>query len=298
MAQTPPRRRSEADVGVWDAALGGMEPVASRFRVVTWNVWFDDLRKGVRQEALMLQTLEQRPDAICLQEVTASFQETLMASSKLMALYNVSPNVIRGYGTLILVRRDWGPVEWQELTDVPTDQGRTIVVAAFRDIVLATVHLESLDSQLYRRAQLERWARFHNNTAKKSRLLILCGDYNFDDLNHWGWWIQSRRTPSIPLENGVLKEVLPSYSDVWSLLRGKERGLTFDGRRNPNVRTRGEQMRYDRILASSPTQTWQPTAINILGVDPIDDTGIRPSDHYGLVADFVPVAEAEHDDLR
>lgn len=264
----------------WDTAVNRTAAILrarrALLRIVTWNVWFDPSHFKARQEGLIAEAISTHPDALCFQEVTPRFHRVLR-ESRLGEVYDFSPGTIEDYGVLMLVRRDWNP-KFREI-DVPTDQGRSILVASFGDVELATVHLESLDSADIRRAQLERL-----NLAAPG-LRILCGDFNFDDREHWGWWRGRREEP---LENRVLAEVLPDYVDVWPFLRPGKRGYTFDGARNANVRNRRERMRYDRVMAASADGAWRPQAIGLLGLDPIDRVGTRPSDHYGLVADFFP----------
>lgn len=46
------------------------EGAAVPLRVVTWNVWFDDLHAERRWSALLAEALSLLPDVLCLQEVT------------------------------------------------------------------------------------------------------------------------------------------------------------------------------------------------------------------------------------
>jgi len=107
------------------------------------------------------------------------------------------------------------------------------------------------------------------------------------------------------------------HGDVGS---GGDPGITFDGRTNPAcVHDRDERMRYDRIMvkggevaddvASSKAEESKATGrkaenvwegdgaknrsvsssplllenIVMIGTEPLDETGVKPSDHYGLV---------------
>jgi tyrosyl-DNA phosphodiesterase 2 len=210
--------------------------------------------------------------------------------------------------------------------------GRTLIVAELRPDeagpwkallgVVATVHLESLNSAPMRAKQL---AVAHAALATFPNA-VLCGDFNFDDVQEWGDW-NSRTTtdfaPSdncaemndevvlpptnpIKLENGVLERALPDYADLWSTLRPRERGLTFDGKANGQcVRDPDEQMRYDRVMLKARQlgnddqgqgekhdretggrfvgSHWEGRSIEILGTTAINEIGVRISDHYGLL---------------
>jgi endonuclease/exonuclease/phosphatase family metal-dependent hydrolase len=124
------------------------------------------------------------------------------------------------------------------------------------------------------------------------------------------------------LENSVLDEVLPSFVDQWPHLRPGERGATFDGGLNPQcVHDSREVMRYDRVMLNTDSAnrsrlnsrwswgwwpanrgsssadrsdggaedaSWSGVRIHMLGTEPINDEGVRPSDHFGLEVDVQP----------
>ena len=134
---------------------------------------------------------------------------------------------------------------------------------------LSQVHLESLSNAKARRLQLtECVARLAPNANA-----VLCGDFNFDDVQEWGAWRQNGKAcfgseasgeasseasgeaspfaaslaavasgasskaaaavKTAPLENAVLSEVACAFADAWLQLRPGERGATFDGQTNP-----------------------------------------------------------------
>ena len=70
--------------------------------------------------------------------------------------------------------------------------------AGTRRRVVGTVHLESLDTERTRAAQLRQISAVEG-------LDLLCGDFNFDDVSTWGEWRQpGRKRPVSALENNVL----------------------------------------------------------------------------------------------
>ena len=72
------------------------------------------------------------------------------------------------------------------------------------------------------------------------------------------------------------------WVDVWASLKPDEPGLTFDGQTNPVcVRDPYEQMRYDRVMLKG-TSSFCPIDICMVGTAPINEDGLKPSDHYGL----------------
>jgi len=270
-----------------------LERPASMLRVATWNIWFDRLQMSQRTITLIRLLLHEAPDLIGLQEVTPHVLRALQESAALREVYDVSPVHISQYGCLILARRDLN-ASFSEIT-LPTSMGRSLLVAAcagrHRGFTFATVHLESLSNRATRTAQLEVAARMVASRGSA----VLCGDFNFDSEQEWGDWRTPRpRRAAADLENTALKTVLPQFSDAWPTLYPNERGLTFDGERNPYVRDSGERMRYDRVMVRGPT----PLRAQLLGVM-LGDDGVEartlgastegnvvPSDHYGVCVDL------------
>lgn len=249
-------------------------------RVVTWNIWFDALRQDERLQMLLCEAVREAPDAICLQEVVPRVAEAIRSCKPLCAVYAVSPYSISTYGVLMLVRKPLNPVFSQ--VPLPTGMGRSLLVAACADVVIATVHLESLDNAPTRRQQLERASAVLSATPLPA---ILCGDFNFDSSQNWGDWRKKKSGGKhTGLENAVLAAVVPDFVDAWPALRPRDPGLTFDGSCNPHVRDADERMRYDRVLARG----MRPTDASVLGTTspPVVEGGLLPSDHFGLRVDL------------
>jgi len=269
-------------------------------RLVTWNIWFSPLQAQERMAVLFSQALKQAADVICLQEVLPPLATALRAHEALNRVYHVSPNDVDPYGCLILARRSLGGVKFEEKA-FPTNMGRSLLLAHWTEgdvgqkIAVANVHLESLDNEPTRRAQLEIAA---SELAPYARA-VLCGDFNFDARQKWGAW--RKRPPPMPphvpgalaapplrpaapavLENSVLLELLPSFTDAWAALHGAARDdddamyYTFDGAHNPHVHDPGERMRYDRVMLKGLT----PASFALLGTP--GSAAVVPSDHYGI----------------
>jgi endonuclease/exonuclease/phosphatase family metal-dependent hydrolase len=164
---------------------------SSELRVATWNVWFDQTCKDERIASLLREVLCAAPDVVCLQEVLPELEKALRECSELNEVYNISPFGIRHYGNLILVRRDL-EVSFAEL-ELISMMDRSLLLAHIRrqqglrseDFTVATVHLESLNSEKVRRAQLQEAAAALKLKHHRS---VLCGDFNFDATQTWGDW--------------------------------------------------------------------------------------------------------------
>jgi len=259
----------------------------STLRVLSWNVWFDDLYAQQRQRALLKELLQAAPDVACLQEVLPGFAAALRQCPELLSLYDVSPQDVKPYGVLLLVRRELGAMfsdSW-----LTSHMARRLVSAELRGrwpgLLITSVHLESLNHRQVRKQQLADAAEWMHGRSHS----ILCGDFNFDDTKTWGdWKLPEPAHPAQDLENHVLLEELPGHLDCWREVHPQEPGYTFDGHANPvNCRDPEERMRYDRVMAS--VAGFMPKAVTLLGTEAIEearDWGLRPSDHFGLLVDL------------
>ena len=267
-------------------------PARAVLTVLTWNVWFDRMLFDQRLDAIIVELLSRRPNVACFQEVTPRFASAVRNSRVLNQVYAVSQNTIYEYGCMMLVNKSWAPT-FEEIA-LPTRMGRSLLVSQFAHPSLggdpalvhavATVHLESLNSERARAEQLD-ICRAHLRPFSNA---VLCGDFNFDSTQTWGDWRPGARPrPAAELENHVLARALPDFVDVWPLLRPEDAGITFDGASNPCVHDRAERMRYDRIVAAaSPGSLLRPVAIEMIGTEPLADSRYMPSDHFGLLATF------------
>ena len=273
------------DTPRWTAAMAASTPSdPTRLRLVTWNMWFDHRDQAQRFDALMVEVLALNPDVVCLQEVTPQVLSAIEASALLQTTYEHSPEPVYPYGCLILARRTLHPTFAN--TPLPSKMGRSMVTCVVEGHmgalpgVVGTVHLESLNAPAVRAAQLRACAAALAPHANA----VLCGDFNFDDTQAWGDWHRKECDRIRPLENDVLGIALPEFEDVWPLLYPGVRGATFDGAHNSVcIADRHEVMRYDRVLIKRGQ--WHVTSIALLGKQALDATGIKISDHYGLVVD-------------
>lgn len=246
--------------------------------ILTYNVWFAPHHYQTRRRAILALLRDSRADMICLQEVRPRFVERDQhwpMTGYVCSLAHASD--LGSYGTLMLVRAELQPVF--SVHELPTAMGRKLVVAQCRinghSVVVATVHLESLDNQRVREAQLQVAA---DVLAREPGDAILVGDFNFCSYRNYAG--------RGPLENDCLARTMPDHVDVWPTLRPEEPGYTFDIEVNTMLRRprRDAQMRYDRVL-SRRAGRWQPERVRLVGDRPVED-GIFPSDHFGIHASF------------
>ncbi len=237
-----------------------------KMTVVTYNILGDGFEKEKRWPALLKILSESMADIIALQEVVPAFL-ALLAKEDWAKGYVVAKVDGNTGGQYILSR--WA-VTKSKLHVLSGRQRRTALLAHVEtskgeSLAVATMHMESpLEAGKTRANQLD--GIF--GALKGGTEAIALGDFNFGD----------GEQP----DTGRLD---PAYTDVWTALKGRAPGLTYDLELNPLAdagKFKGEKSRrIDRILVRSAT--WKATEIRIIGAAPLaDDPKLFPSDHYGL----------------
>lgn len=219
-------------------------------------------------------------DVCCLQEVTHWSKDIIESDPYIRGKYDMIFSINGRYGCAMLVSKERKGGETFRVHPLPTHMGRDLIsceikIGSAQKICIATGHFESLSNRKVRREQLKETARL----MKPYDHSIVCGDFNFCSYRNY--------SGKGPLENLVLKEVLPTFVDIWPFLHDakKNPGFTFDSRKNKNIRQR-ETMRYDRMLLSTTKGHIKPSSISLVGRESIKGMDIPPSDHYGLLAKF------------
>eukprot|EP00638_Chattonella_subsalsa_P018192 CAMPEP_0117877244 /NCGR_PEP_ID=MMETSP0950-20121206/14081_1 /TAXON_ID=44440 /ORGANISM="Chattonella subsalsa, Strain CCMP2191" /LENGTH=295 /DNA_ID=CAMNT_0005731207 /DNA_START=26 /DNA_END=913 /DNA_ORIENTATION=+ len=211
-----------------------------KLSVLTWNIWFDKLGQKKRFQTILQISLSLSPDVMCFQEVLPNFITLAMEIPQLLEEYEFSDDgsgiTVEPYGVLMLVKKKYLPTFL--FHDMPSYMDRKLLTAKLgtNDVLIGTVHLESLNQHQLREAQL----RVAKEALRRCENSILCGDFNFCSYRNF--------IPQGKLENESLREILPEYIDIWPSLRAEEKGFTFDSERNVMIH-QFEQMRYDRIVA-------------------------------------------------
>ena len=252
---------------------GGLVPepedqpdASSPLRVVTWNVWFDDMEAERRWSALLAEALALRPDVLCLQEVTVELHERMVRCESLQHHYVLVPLEHNGYyDVTIWLRRacllaPGGPTPTSQVVAIESYMGRRclytdVTVRSGWRVRLATVHLESTSPAApMRKAQLEailpalktapwseplrsppRSRRRERPAAQLPNIAVLTGDFNFCSC--------SEEDQTVAGEPGV--------TDLWPQLEGREPGWTEDTGINEMrfaAKPKHKQVRFDRVL--------------------------------------------------
>lgn len=238
-------------------------------RVVTWNVWFGERDRELRQQALWAELAEVQPDVVCLQEVVPEHLDGPEIRGLRERGYWVSDRRIGEYDVLVLSRR---PVLASERVPLPSVMGREMLVVRLGTdppLTIATVHLESTKHMTaFRCRQLEDITAW----LKHEQDVLLVGDMNFPDGEH----------PEAAL--------LAGWTDAWTLLRPGEPGFTVDAELNEmraEIMPGRKRARIDRVFYRG--RRWRLDAIERLGMTRLSaEPPLFVSDHFGLRVDLSP----------
>lgn len=216
------------------------------FKLLTWNVWFDDLAMSARMDAIGSVILREMPHVVALQEVTADSLD-MIRRSEWAKHYHVSSAPSAPYFTLLATR--FKPLDLSRLPfqsqmardllcaniEVPTSLG-------LRRISIATSHLESERRNAHmRRQQLDVSLRMLRESKQHTRTALYVGDMN----------LSGSEGADIPAKHGWID----GWLAVHGTARGVEsRGATMDTKGNTMLRSRnnsedakGWKARLDRI---------------------------------------------------
>jgi endonuclease/exonuclease/phosphatase family metal-dependent hydrolase len=205
-------------------------------------VWFDFLELKARTKLIMKELMKRQPDVACFQEVLPLFASMLAKSKKVRFMYSISPyEPGHGYGNITLVKHEHKPS--YRIVQFPTMQGRKLLLAylniysnTVQPLIVGNVHLESLDRQATREAQLDVC-----RSQLKSGRSVLVGDFNISaddaqyrqraklqaqrqlDQTQLGYSVavedtigfEPDDTDGAVCENDCLARSLPGFIDAW-----------------------------------------------------------------------------------
>ena len=153
--------------------------LAEGIKLMSWNVYFDDASGQQRYPAIIQTIAEQKPELVCLQEVTHQFIEQLSSSKALTGYTLINSQGPGRYKNLILSKT---AIASSGSISLPTNMGRYAPYIRTningQNSIIVNLHLDSMmdDTQL-RLSQLEKVHEF----SRKEQTVILCGDLNFGD---------------------------------------------------------------------------------------------------------------------
>ena len=254
-------------------------------QLLTWNLCMDGPLVEARIGGVMEVLRRQRPHVVCFQEVISRIRALLNRPRDWFSLgltpVSHLPAECR-YGAMILTGL---PVQDTARTSLPdTSQMRDFVEARLaapwgEDIVVSTAHFDSpagkgmVDAKASHLRMAAEW-------VGKGGARICDGDFNWT------------------ADDGEMDRIYantPHVSDLWGAMMPGDPGYTYNGAANMNA-TPGMQGRLDRILCTSEVRAIA-RSVELVGTKPIrriscvfpgrsQECQVRPSDHFGVVADF------------
>lgn len=276
-----------------------MAAIPKELRVLTWNVWKNQFYQDARYEALLRETLAQKPHIICFQEVTRSFIAQLdknAQSGGVLQHYHgihASDSRIcasdskggRNYGVLVLTHHSLGKPARMQI-NLQSQMNRWCDVVSWKvgdsqQVTVATVHLESASYNTKRRVQqlgniFHDLAMVWRFSEAKGASVVLCGDFNF--------------SPEMKAEKRLKQS---PFTDVWPQLHGDDPGYTEDTdvnvMRYVQSGCNDKKVRFDRMMLHSPGGQLKAVELSLLGTNPVvtgDEEDVFPSDHFGLHARY------------
>jgi endonuclease/exonuclease/phosphatase family metal-dependent hydrolase/2'-5' RNA ligase len=255
----------------------------SPIRVLTWNTLWDrydaDRIDTARRRPLLLDVLRHEDaEVIALQEVEEPLLERFSREDWVRAGFYLSTDPGKsavGEDGLVLMSRL--PVLESGRCELgPYKAALAItVVGPTGPLVIATTHLTSnhtADAAVRRTAEL---AELAGAFGRIDADLVVMGDFN-----------DSTGAPAAAL--GLL--------DAWSVIHGEhDESPTFDPTVNPLAAVSslsGKAGRLDRVLVRSRSGGVRAAGAVLVGDVP-DETGLYPSDHFGIVAEIAEIAAHE-----
>ncbi|KAF3961705.1 hypothetical protein CMV_013700 [Castanea mollissima] len=254
--------------------------VSSAVKILSYNVWFQDLEIHKRMEALGELIQLHSPDIICFQvsswwnsyNCSVSHQ---MASTRRYFCMQLSKLPVKSFSCKPFINSTM----LRELCMAEIEVGGKL-------LTVATSHLESPCpappkwDQLHSEERIAQ-AKEAVKLLKKFPNVVFCGDMNWDE----------KSDGKFPLSDG--------WIDAWADLRPGENGWTYDTVSNPMLScNRPLQKRLDRFICN--LRDFKLCAIDMIGMEAIPGVsytkekkvrkGVRklmlpvlPSDHYGLL---------------
>ena len=265
------------------------ELIATKVRVLTWNVW-GRFGPWMEREAALRATLTAlQPDVIALQEAwrDPGGHDQAARLAKMLGYHGV-------YGGGTFLADDWGtgaallsrwPIDQREYREFPaTAPGRWGGAALFGRIAgprgMLSAFSVALDWPLYasavRQASVRQLVSFVLEVAGPTFPTVICGDFN-----------ASPDSDEIRMLTGRSDTAAPGFAlfDAWEMA-GTGAGHTW-ARGNPwAAPALLPDKRIDYILVGRPRRGGAGHVVGcaIAGTEPV--AGIVPSDHYAVVADL------------
>ena len=247
-------------------------------RLATYNIWHSDVGMPARTEDLIEVLKALQADILCLQEVRDNEYHNLLVGQLGYPYHTFCAHEGEVEGLSLLSHF---PIE--TLKCLPYAIAVKLVVNSV-SLLVANIHLP-WDSVLKReKASIP----LHDAlSAIPADLRLIAGDFNSAEKSSVQQFFLG--------EASLLgKEACPCWFDLaegFACRRSTTADATLNFCKNPrwkNEQTVETNQRFDRILLQNPYPNPFPRleSVDIFGTEVSPKTGLAPSDHYGVYADF------------
>lgn len=251
-------------------------------KVATLNVWFDNIHKAVRTDALQRILQESDEDVFCLQELTKPVLDTLLgdpifrekwATTNVSGRFGVSYGSSDWYGQCTLVNRETATIldakdvylKYEERECRPLTVTLVQMRRTGQKVQVINVHLQSLQNEGIARQEQVRLITILANQADPTPT-ITAGDTNF----------------YTPAGLAVIRAM--GLQDVWHHLRPGEEGHTFA---ITYVKNTNQAARRLDCIFYWPAKVLAAKQVDIFGQESLRaGEAVYLSDHLGLRATF------------
>lgn len=248
-------------------------PPLDNLRLLSWNLWFDDYLQIERLLSVLSYVEPLAPDIIAFQEMTSIsdhfFADPSIPFSRVYNQVKVQLPYWQWYWEGLYSRLTIGEHSGRrEYHYSDMGRGLTILHVPDQNLVVGCTHLESENEHPLRRKQFVQAIEHLESFEAGNKILV--GDTNVR-------------------EKEILDDLLPNtWHDAWRVLKPHDPGYTVNSDVNP-MGHGNRKARLDRLFYCCAD--YQLKDIKLIGTGPEKtETGrlFLPSDHFGLLVDFVP----------
>lgn len=241
----------------------------NKIKIISYNIWFEDFNKTERLYSLLERIDQEKPDVLCLQEVTEYDYEII--KKELSYEFRYPEKIDTRYGCVILSKY---PMEKSITISLPSKMKRDLILSKINIndfiCVIANVHFESEfnNSNNIKKLQFKYVGAILNKLYCKYFNVVLCSDTNVTQY-----------------DEKQFSNCFYNFNDAWKINGSDSKTqFTYDYDTNSNLQLRNIKLkcRIDRILYK--TNNFVCKSFGLLTGE---NLFIDPSDHHGISAVFI-----------
>ena len=253
-------------------------------KIATYNIWNEKSNIAVRTEQLIQEIIRIDADIIGLQEVLPDFWEELikLVDYKYHA-YRLVPPANDGYGLAFLSKYPLTSTFFlHDSAEFQNSFALNVTFSADGSNFSATnVHLP-WDSVLAREKQIIAITNYINSQREELNFSILLGDFNCSDNSSVHRFLI--REQSLSGCEAIWDDIASEHAKI----NGYDVAPTLDFATNPRWKYEAPYPGWvvDRILINGEYGDYKISNVSLFGTDISPETGLAPSDHYGVLANI------------